>query len=147
MFPIRVQQCSPTLARRLGFDPFGEFDRLASTLFADEPRVAGVKVDLRETPDHYLIHADLPGFRKEDVSVTLNDNVLTLSASNTRCEKTENEKVHLNERCVCEVSRSFRLPNTVKSDKIEADLKDGVLTVRLAKIEEVKPRRIEVRGA
>lgn len=146
MFPVRFTRClgSP-LASRLGFDPFLELDRVADSLFGDrEP--FGISVDVREDDDHYIVEADVPGFHKEDVEVTFEDGVLSVSGERKREESREGENYHVSERRIGKFQRSFRLPNDVDLTSVEARIHDGVLRVTLAKSEEVKPRRIEVKA-
>jgi HSP20 family protein len=102
-------------------------------------------VDIEETKDAYLLKAETPGLRKEDVKITYSEGVLTVSGEK-RSEKAEHDKkVHRVERCYGSFQRSFSLPGAVKADKIEAAYKDGILTVTVPKSEESKPREIEIK--
>jgi len=103
-------------------------------------------VDIREDADHLYVEADIPGFKKEEVDITLENQTLTISAEH-REETKENEKKGdwlLNERRYARFLRSFSLPPTVDDQKVDAKLQDGVLKVTLNKREETKPRKIQV---
>ncbi|MGB5400706.1 MAG: Hsp20/alpha crystallin family protein, partial [Thermoanaerobaculia bacterium] len=101
-------------------------------------------VDVQETEDAYVFTAELPGMSKDDVSITLEDNLLTLSGERSLKEKEEGENFHRVERAYGSFSRSFSLPSQVDSSKVEASFKDGLLTVEIAKAEQAKPRKIEI---
>ena len=106
----------------------------------------GFEVDLREDEGHYIIEAELPGVAAADVEVTLEDGLLTIAAKRERDQKRDGENYHLRERHVGRFSRSFRLPNDLDGDQVSAALNDGVLTVKLDKAEEAKPRKIAVQS-
>lgn len=99
-------------------------------------------VDIYETADReYVIKAELPEMKRDDINVTFENNVLTLTGE----RKSEFEgEFHRNERFFGRFSRSFTLPATVDGNRINASYKDGVLTVRVPQREEAKPRQIEV---
>jgi HSP20 family protein len=99
-------------------------------------------VDIYETNDReYVIKADLPEMKREDIKLTFENSTLTLSGERT-LEQTDN--LHRSERFHGLFSRSFTLPNTVDGNRISASYKDGVLTVRVPQREEAKPKQIEV---
>lgn len=126
------------------FRPFGE----------ERTSLWNPRVDFSETDDAYLIHADIPGVKKEDIDIDVQDSLPrtgsggTLSISGERHqESAETDKKHnvlRAERAVGRFYRSFSLPSTVDVDAIEAKVEDGVLNVRVPKAKEVKPRKIEV---
>lgn len=140
----------PTTLRRTGtITPFDwmdrEFTRALNRLWTEEDggRATGIyPVDVHEDSDHLYIAAELPGFKKEEVHVTLERGVISINAER-KAEEAKGEP-HLNERRFTRVSRSFTLPVEVDENRVEAKLTDGVLHLRLNKREEVKPRRIEV---
>ena len=103
------------------------------------------RVDLIEKDDHYTLSAELPGVKKEDIKVSVENNVLTLSAEKHDEQEGKENGVYRRERAYGKVSRSFNLGDEVTPDKIDANYKDGVLTLTLTKKEEVKPREIEVK--
>jgi HSP20 family protein len=102
-------------------------------------------VDIFDKGGEVVIHADLPGIKKEDIDVRVENNLLTIRGKKERKEEVKEEGYFRTERTFGAFSRSFSLPNTVEVGKIQADYKDGVLTLRLPKAEEAKPRQIEVK--
>ena len=104
---------------------------------------AAYPVDIHEDENNIIVEAELPGFKKDEIDVSMEQGVLTINAMRKPEErKTEH---HLSERRFARVSRSFRLPIAVDENKVEAHLEHGLLTLTLPKREEVKPRRIEVK--
>ena len=128
-------------------EPFSsEFTRLFNTLW-DAPTASRQwvpEMDLVESDDHYLLKADLPGMKQDDVSIEFNDGTLTISGER-KAEYERKEKGFFRlERSFGKFSRSLTLPEGVDPDKIEATFHDGVLDVVIPKPEQRKPRRIEV---
>ena len=102
-------------------------------------------VDITEDDKQYLIKAELPEVRKDDVKVTVENGVLTLSGER-KFEKEEKEKkYHRIERAYGSFTRSFTVPDDADDTKVSAEFKDGLLTVRLAKNEKARPKSIEVK--
>jgi HSP20 family protein len=101
-------------------------------------------VDVREDQDHIYVDAELPGFKREEIEVTLENGMLHIAAER-RPQPNQKGEPHLQERRFTRVARSFTLPNTLDEGKVDAKLEDGVLHLTLHKREEVKPRRIEVK--
>lgn len=142
----------PTKIQRVlaPYEPFDgihrEFDSALSRLFGSDATTnfPGIyPVDVREDADHIYVDAELPGFTREQVDVTLENSTLTITAQ--REETTEKDKDYLlRERRATRYQRSFTLPPTVDDAKVSAKLDSGVLTVTLTKREEVKPRKISV---
>lgn len=109
-----------------------------------QPRARdGGWADLQEDEHALTLRADLPGVRDEDLELTLRADELTLTARRTLAAP-EGHRAHLSERRGFEVTRSFALPVSVDPEKVRATLQDGVLTVRLAKAEAVRPRTIAI---
>jgi HSP20 family protein len=101
-------------------------------------------VDISEDAKEYLIKAELPEVRKEDVKITMEDGTLTI-AGDRKYEKAENgKKDHRVERAYGSFGRSFSLPDDASPAKVTADFKDGVLKVHLAKNEKARPQQVEV---
>jgi HSP20 family protein len=147
------------VSRTTAIDPFEyaqrDFDNLLGRLFSGSQgagdggaRLAPYGVDIREDQDHFYVEAELPGFKKEDVDITLENQQLTISAER-RDETKQGEpgkkgELLLHERRFSKFLRSFTLPPTVDEQTVNAKLADGVLTVTLNKREETKPRKISV---
>jgi len=102
-------------------------------------------VDIAEHDDEYKVKVELPGVNKEDVKITLESNILTIRGEKKQEKETKKENYHRIERSYGSFQRSFTLPTSVKSDKIDAIYKDGILSVSLPKAEEAKPKQIEVK--
>lgn len=113
----------------------------------DEPMRWALPVDVIEDEDAYVLKASLPGVKPDDINITYDNRVLTLSAEYQADEEKKNERYLLRERRFGSFSRSITLSNQVDSTKIEASFEHGVLTLRLPKSEEVKPRRIPIQPA
>ena len=103
------------------------------------------RVDIRETDDALLVQAELPGIAKEDITLEIKDGVLTLSGERRYEKDVKEEHVHRVERMYGQFSRSFSLPRNVDADKVDAQMKDGVLQVRLPKLESAKPKAIAIK--
>jgi len=103
------------------------------------------RVDISETDDVLLVQAELPGIAKEDVSLEIKDGVLTLSGERRYEKNVKDEHVHRVERMYGQFSRSFSLPRNVDADKVDAQMEDGVLQVRLPKLESARPKAISIK--
>jgi HSP20 family protein len=101
-------------------------------------------VDVLESKDSYLIRAELPGMKREDIKVEVKDGTLVLSGQSKSEKPAEGVEYRHVERVAAKFWRSFSLPETVKQDGIEASYKDGILEVRVPKAEAAKPRQIEI---
>ena len=130
-----------------------DFDNLLGRLFNGSQaqdggaRLAPYGVDIREDQDHFYVEAELPGFKKDDVDITLENQTLTISAERKSEKQNGGEQKGewlLRERRYSRFLRSFTLPPTVDDQKVDAKLTDGLLTITLNKREETKPRRITV---
>lgn len=101
-------------------------------------------LDLSETPDAFIVEAAVPGIKSDDLNITVENNVLTISGELREEAERKERNYHRVERRFGKFQRSLALPNSVKADTINATLSDGVLRVEIPKAEEVKPRRITV---
>jgi HSP20 family protein len=102
-------------------------------------------VDVYESDTHeFVIKAELPDMKREDINVTFENGVLTLHGERKAEHETSKDRFHRIERQYGSFSRSFTLPATVDASRISAAYKDGVLTVRIPQREEAKPKQIEV---
>lgn len=139
------------------FDPFRDLIDLQhriNRLFEEASRgdredvaraVWSPSVDIYEQADAIFIEADLPGLTKEDVSVLLENEVLTLRGERKLHRQEQHGTYHCVERVYGSFVRSFTIPSTVQVDKIEAEFKDGVLRIRLPKQEQTKSKQIDVK--
>jgi HSP20 family protein len=150
--PTRVQ-------RHLAADPFEaaqrEFDSALGRFFGGGREMIGnggggwapYGVDVREDADHLYVEAELPGFKKDEVDVTLENQTLTISAVHSQESENQNGgkgEYLLRERRYNRFLRSFTLPPTVNDQKVQAKLNDGILTITLDKREETKPRKVQI---
>jgi len=112
--------------------------------FENFDKVWNPNVDISETEDAFEVVAEIPGMSKKDIKISIRENVLTLTGEKKQEEKTDKKNFHRVERMYGQFQRSFRLPNTVKSEDIKAEYKNGVLNITIPKAEEVKPKEITV---
>jgi HSP20 family protein len=102
-------------------------------------------VDISETDSEYLIKAELPEVKKEDVKVTVENGVLTLQGERRQEKEEKGKKYHRVERSYGSFVRSFTLPESVDEGTVKAEYKDGMLNLHLPKTEKVKPKSIDVK--
>jgi HSP20 family protein len=102
-------------------------------------------VDIFEKNDAIVIHAEIPGVKKEDVSVEFKDGVLSLKGQREFDKEVKEDNYYRRERSFGSFQRSFTLPDVVDVEKIKANFKDGVLEIEIPKLEEKKPKQIEVK--
>ncbi len=141
------------------WDPFGEVDTLFNRVMGGRcwPRFmlegdGGNKLqwapsaDISETEKEYLIRAELPAVKNEDVQVSLQDGVITIKAERKQQKEDKNEKFHRVESFYGSFERRFSLPDKVNPDAVRCDSKDGVLSVHIPKVEvsKQKPKQIPV---
>ncbi|MDO4547440.1 MAG: Hsp20/alpha crystallin family protein [Clostridia bacterium] len=114
------------------------FDDFFRPFFMDTPRgeTNSIRVDVKDEGDHYILEADMPGIKKEDVSIEVDDGMLTISAEINSSKSEQNDNYIYNERRSGKFSRSFSL-NGIDEDKITASCVDGVLKLNLPKQVEV----------
>ncbi len=133
------------------FESLRDLDTLMRGIFQREggpgTNLAPYGVDIREDQDHIYVEAELPGFKKDEIDITLENQTLTIAAERRFENKQGDEKkgeLLLHERRYNRFLRSFTLPPTVDEQTVNAKLADGVLTITLNKREETKPRKITV---
>lgn len=102
-------------------------------------------LDVEETEDRFMLYVELPGVNAENVDVSLEENVLTVSGERSFYDQREAEGFRRIERHFGRFHRAVRLPDRVDPAGVEASYRDGMLTISVPKAEEAKPRRIEVR--
>jgi HSP20 family protein len=113
-------------------------------LRATEMEEAIPSVDIFEEGDNVVVKAELPGIKKEDVDVSMTDNVISISGEKKKEEKVERKNYYREERSYGSFTRSFRLPMEVQTDKAKAQFKEGILEIRIPKTEEAKKREKKV---
>jgi HSP20 family protein len=145
---IRWSPLSSGLARP------SEIDSLVDTFFNETmDRFTGMThewapaVDVRDTGDAFVLHAEVPGLARDDIRVSYQDGVLTLEGEKKdefRSDAQQEEHCLRVERRYGRFSRSFRLPAEVQADKVRAECKNGILVITVPKAEAVKPRMIDI---
>jgi HSP20 family protein len=130
-----------------------EMNRLFGSLFDSPTPRNGVRtsqrrwipaMDVAETDDHYVLRADLPGLSEDDVHVELEENILTISGKRSSAHEESKNGYHRVERSYGSFSRSVALPEGVDADGIHANFDKGVLEVKVAKPEQIKPRKVAI---
>ncbi len=144
----------PTLATWPGFgrlsDLRDEIDRLFESPLTDWAQTSQLlsgwtpALDVYEDKDNFIVKAELPGIKKEEIEVSLHDGTLSLSGERKSESKHENGEVYRAERFFGRFQRTVALPATVAADQVKAAYKDGVLTITLPKTEEAKPKQIDI---
>lgn len=104
-------------------------------------------VDIFEKDENLMLRAELPGIKKEDIELRVENGVLTLQGERRRGEEVAEGNLHRSERIFGSFTRSFTLPTTVDAARIVANYRDGVLEVTLPKSEASKPKRVEIHAA
>ena len=126
----------------------GQFNRLFGELARDydlSDRGWAPAIDLKEDEQEYTLEADLPGMKKEEIDITVVDNVITLKGERKHETETKEKGYHRVERRYGSFERTFELPGGFDANKINAHFDNGVLKVTLPKREETKPKQIEVK--
>ena len=101
-------------------------------------------LDVHEDKDSFIVRTELPGLQREDIEVSLHDGALVISGERRAEKVAEGVEIHRQERYYGKFQRALTLPTPVAADKIKAQYRDGVLTVTLPKVEEAKPKKIDV---
>jgi HSP20 family protein len=117
-----------------------ELERLFASPLADWAPV----LDVYEDKDNFVVQTELPGLKREDINVSLQDGVLVISGERKTEEKRNEGEIRRQERFYGKFQRTLTLPAPVAADKVKAQYKDGVLTVTVPKAEEAKPKKIDV---
>ena len=129
------------------FDPFAELNRFQREMSRSvEPNGWMPAVDIFEDKESIQVRAEIPGVKNEDVKIDVENNILTLRGDRRLENEDKKDGYHRIERFYGSFTRQFMLPRTVDAEHIDAQLKDGVLTVRIPKKAEVKPRSISVKS-
>jgi len=140
------------------WDPFREMLAIRNTMdrmFDDaltgsssrwQPVTWDLALDVSENQDEFVVKASLPGIDPEDLEITFTNNTLTIKGETREDNEEEGERYHLRERRYGTFSRSLTLPAGIEGDRIDARFENGVLTLHLPKVEEVKPKRINIQS-
>lgn len=146
---IKSNGCKAPVA---AWNPFREFEDRFNRVFAGLPADPEWNVgawtpaiDIHEDENQYTLKADLPGIKKEDLSLTVVDNVVTLKGERKQETEKSEKGYHRIERSYGSFQRAFQIPGGVDANKVEAKFEHGVLTVTLPKPEATKPRQIDVK--
>lgn len=131
---------------RRGLDLFNEFDRMVDEMDNWTSRNWRLALDVSENDDAFMVEAALPGIDPDELDITLEDNILTIQGETKAEREVEESRYHLRERRFGRFSRSLQLPTAINADAVEAEYKNGVLTLTIPKAEEVKPKRIAIKA-
>jgi HSP20 family protein len=102
--------------------------------------------EVRETDDSYVFKADIPGVKDEDLDITLAQNRLTISGKREMEQRNENDRFYAVERSYGNFTRTFTLPTDIDQARVDAELKEGVLTLRIPKSPEQQPKKVQVKS-
>ncbi len=138
------------------WDPFQEMinlrrtvDRLFDNVSPDheysQTAMWGLAVDMVENKDDFVLKASIPGINPDDLDISYADDTLTIKGEIKEDKESKEDQYHLRERRYGSFMRSIVLPTKIKGDAIEASYQNGVVTLRLPKAEEVKPKRIAIK--
>lgn len=140
------------------WEPFRDFDqffeRAAPSTLGRWPRIFSEKgaafewapaADISETDKEFLVKAELPGVKREDVNITLDDGVISITGERKQEKEEKDEKRHRVERFYGTFARSFSLPENVDEKAIRAESKEGVLYVHIPKSKAEKPRSVQIK--
>ncbi|TFH34437.1 MAG: Hsp20/alpha crystallin family protein [Anaerolineales bacterium] len=106
----------------------------------------GVPLDLLQTDDEVIVKASIPGLTAEDIEISITGEMLTIRGEVKQDEEREGAHYHIRERRLESFSRSIALPTLVNAEKSKAEFENGILTLTLPKVEEVKPKTITVKA-
>lgn len=138
--PARLLDPYEVMRDLMGWDPFRELGVVGARTLAFAPTF-----EVKETKDAYVFKADLPGVKEKDLEISLTGSRLTVSGRREEEKRDEGERFYAYERSYGTFSRSFTLPEGVDGENVTAELKEGVLTLSIAKKPEVKARKIELK--
>lgn len=137
------------------WEPFSELvtmrddmDRLFDVFFGTQPQTIDdlwrPSIDIEESNGNLMVKAEIPGMKKENIKVSVKEDMLTISGERKQENETRDKTYHRIERSYGQFQRMIRLPAEVDADKVKASYKDGVLSVTLPKPESMKPKHIDV---
>ena len=149
MLPVRLRRRDRDVAPEGPLSVFGDFDHWLDHLWnwsRPASLYGGYDVDIWDDDDHIYLEAELPGISKDEIDISVENGVLSIQGEKKHEEIKKDHTHHIQERRYGSFSRSFTLPSSVDAENVEATLKEGVLRVVLNKREEVKAKRVEVKG-
>lgn len=135
--------------QELGWGRAGRLGRLLDELVGERgwaPQAAQVAIDCCEDEKAYIVTAEVPGAKREDIHIDLQDDLLTIRGEKKSERESKTEHHRWAERTYGSFSRSFTLPSNALADRVEASFRDGVLTVKIPKTEESKPRTVSIKS-
>ena len=140
------------LALRTGFPVRSNLFKVFDDFFSPDYRLTqsgygncAFDVDIKETEDAYVVKAEIPGINKEDISIELENDLLSIEFTKQEEKEEKTGNYCLQERCWGKHSRTFNLPSDVDNNSVDAVLKDGILTLSVNKAEQSKRKKIEVK--
>lgn len=151
---LRTREAGPAMQANTVMEPFKVMrdllgmDPLRNSAFWS-PAAEGVfqpSFEVKETPGSYLIKADVPGVKMEDLDLQVTGNRLSINGKREMEAKQENEMYHTFERAFGSFTRSFMLPEDISADQVHAELREGVLTLSIPKNLAAMPKKIKING-
>jgi HSP20 family protein len=143
MTPLRARDPFQLMRDMLSWDPFQQLER---GFALDRGESFLPAFDLKETKDSFILRADLPGVKEDDIDLSLTGNRLTVSGKREAETEDESDQHYIYERSYGSFTRTFTLPEDCDVDHVSAELKDGVLSVQIPKKPEAQPRKISLKG-
>ena len=141
---MKLTQCERPGLVGLNFGRLSNLQDELDRLFESPLTGWAPALDVHEDKDSFIVRTELPGLKREDIEVSLHDGALLISGERKAEVKQEGVEVHRQERYYGKFQRALTLPAPVAADQIKAQYKDGVLTVTLPKVEEAKPKQIDI---
>jgi HSP20 family protein len=126
----------------MAWDPLREMSELAPHLQS----AFAPSFEIKETKESYVFKADVPGIKESDIEVTLTGNRLNVSGKREEERREQTDRYYTYERSYGNFSRAFTLPDGIDAGSVQADLKDGVLTISVKKTPEAQPKKIAVQA-
>ncbi len=145
-FALTTRHGRPWWMTPFGREPLGDvfFDRLWPEWQRDAGDEVSTSIDFKEKDGKYYLTAELPGVKKEDISINIEDGYVTLTGRKEETKEEKEANYYLKETRYGSFSRSFRLPGRVLEDKVDATFKNGVLTVVMPHEPEARTKKIEI---
>lgn len=141
---MKLIQCERPGLTGLNFGRLSNLQDELDRLFESPLRAWAPALEVHEDKDSFVVRTELPGLKREDIEVSLHDGALVISGERKVERVAEGVEIHRQERFYGKFQRALTLPTPVAADKITAQYKDGVLTVTLPKVEEAKPKQIDI---